>query len=214
MGAMKKPILLLLLGGLASCELSSGGETTVEVLDSEALISGLQAADPSIAVDPASGDLLLSWVAESDGVWSLYFARSSDGGESFSAPVRVNDVDGDVYPHSEGAPRLVAAEGVVALFWSNQFAVPNRTFSASDLRFSRSIDGGATWEAARNLQDQSGGVIPGANTFHGAAWDGDSTLVVAWLDGRDRDARRIARGVESGASLAEAQADPERFADD
>jgi hypothetical protein len=39
-------------------------------------------------------------------------------------------------------------------------------------------------------------------------------LVVAWLDGRERDARRVARGIESGASIAEAQADPERFADE
>jgi hypothetical protein len=211
---MRTSLIILLLGGLASCERFSERETTVELLNSDALFNGLQAADPSIAVDPESGDLFLAWVAESAGEWDLYFARSSDGGESFSSPVRVNDVDGDVYPHSEGAPRLVVARGVVALFWSNQFDVPNRTFSASDLRFTRSTDRGATWESARNLQDESGSVIPGANTFHGAAWDGASTLVVAWLDGRDRDARRISRGVESGTPLSEAQADPERFADE
>ena len=205
---------VLSLALMAGCDFQSGKGDRIDLLDSPAAAGSLQSADPSLAVDPASGDLLLAWVAESAGSWDLYFARSSDGGASFSDPVRVNDVEGDVYPHAEGAPRLVGAEGVVALFWSNQFQVPNRTFAASDLRFTRSTDGGVTWEPARNIQDPTGGVIPGANTFHGAAWDGDSTLVVAWLDGRERDARRIARGVENGAPLEEVRGDPESFADE
>lgn len=211
---MRRLMISLLLAGLAACESPAGEVPSIELLDPRELGIGVQSADPSMAIDPESGDLHLAWVAEVGGEWALFHARSGDGGELFSEPVRVNDVEGDVFPHAEGAPRLVAAPGVIALFWSNQFSVPNRTFSASDLRFSRSVDGGRSWEPARTLQDGSEGVIPGANTFHGAAWDGASGLVVAWLDGRDRDARRIARGVASGVSPEEAVSDPERFADE
>jgi len=208
----------LLVGFLAAGLLSGCGEPGEEVPVLETLEPGIltvgQSADPSLAVDPESGDILLAFAAKSEGVWNLWFTRSGDGGDTFSDPVRVNDIDGDVHPHAEGAPRLVAAPGVAGVFWNNDLEVEGRAFGGSDLRFARTQDGGATWSAAVTIQDDTVGVLPRANTFHGAAWAGDSTFVVAWLDGRDRDARRIKRGVEAGLTEAEAAQDPEAWADD
>jgi len=184
----------------------------IETLAPAVLAAGSQSADPSLAVDPATGELLLAWAGESGGVWNLYLARSSDAGGGYTPPRQVNDLAGDVHPHAEGAPRLVAADGVLALFWNNQYPVAGRAFGAADLRFSRSLDGGESWSPASDLQDDPGGVLPGSNTFHGAAWDGGTTLAVAWLDGRDRDARRIARGVAAGVSPEEAMRSPESYA--
>ena len=198
---------------LAACDEAAPEGPDLEVLAPEILAHG-QSADPSLAIDPATGDLLMAYASQADSLWNLWFARSSDGGTTFSTPSRVNDVPGDVHPHAEGAPRLVAAPGVVAVFWNNRFEVPGRAFGASDLRFARTLDGGDSWSTSIALQEDTLGTIPRANTFHGAAWSGDSTLVVAWLDGRDRDARRIARALEAGMDPPEARGNPEAWADD
>jgi len=186
----------------------------VEVLAPQVLQGFSQTADPSLAVDPENGDLLLSWGGE-EGEWDLYFARSSDGAVTFGDRARVNDLPGDLYPHAEGAPRLVAGPGVVALFWNNRIEVEGRRFAASDLRFARSTDGGRSWTAARTLQEPIDvpGLPPRGNTFHGAVRAGDSTLVVAWLDGRERDHRRLERAVSGGAPLEEAARSPELHED-
>jgi hypothetical protein len=210
---MKKLLCALVVAAVgAAC---GPAAPTVEVRELDVFGSAVfgQTADPALAVDPETGDLLMTWVAEQDASWDLYFARSSDGGASFSEPVRVNDVPHDVHPHAEGAPRLVAAPGIAAVFWTNVVESPARVWGANDLRFSRSTDGGATWEPARTLQDDSLAIVPGEHTFHGATFTGDSTLVVAWLEGRERDVKHIERAVASGVPRAEAERSPDTYAD-
>ncbi len=212
MRAAAAGIALALLGGLAACG-EEGSRLGFEALD-EGFLGAGQSADPALAIDPVTGDLLMAWAGAEGEEWNLWFARSEDGGESFSPPSRVNDRPGEVHPHAEGAPRLVAAPGVLGIFWNNQFEVEGRAFGASDLLFARSTDGGASWSPAVAIQDDPDGTLPRANTFHGAAWGGDSTFVVAWLDGRDRDARRIDRAVAAGVPADEAAREPERWADE
>jgi hypothetical protein len=63
------------------------------------------------------------------------------------------------------------------------------------MRLARSTDGGRSWLPTVTLNDDSARG-PGSHTFHGAAWEGDSTLVVAWLD------ERVAPGTPSPAPHA------------
>jgi hypothetical protein len=138
------------------------------------------AADPSLALDPRSGDWLMTWVNSGN----LWFARTSDSGATWSAPVRVTDKPDDVHPHGESSPRLVVSpRGTLAAVWTNSIDVPGRAWPASNIRFARSVDGGQTWSRAITLNDDTTGA-PGGHIFHGAAWSGDSTLLVAWLDER------------------------------
>ncbi len=151
-------------------------------------IAGLpQSAGPALAVDPGSGDLLLSWIGGDEGAWSLFLARSPDGGSSWSAPAVVAggpDAPGEVHPHGESSPRLVAGPGGrIALAWPASVPVAGRKWPATMLRLARSADGGRTWSAPITLNDDTTGV-PVSHQFHGAAWQGDSGLVVAWLDER------------------------------
>jgi hypothetical protein len=199
-----------LLAVLAACEVASQAE--VRDLAPSALGGFSQSADPSLGVDPSTGDVLLSWVAETDGEWNLYFARSGDGGATFSEPVQVNAIEGAVHPHAEGAPRLVAAPGVAAVFWNNTVEAPMRVWGAQDLLVSRTTDGGLTWEPAHPVHDDTLAAIPGEHTFHGATWAGESTLVVAWLDGRERDVRHIERAVASGVPREQAKLNPDAYA--
>lgn len=138
------------------------------------------AADPSLAIEPRSGDWLMTWV--NDG--NLWFARTSDRGASWSAPVRVTSTKDDVHPHGESSARLVVSpRGVLAAVWTNSIDVKGRQWPASNIRFARSTDRGATWSRTITLNDDTT-AAPGGHIFHGAAWAGDSSLLVAWLDER------------------------------
>jgi hypothetical protein len=151
-----------------------------------AALEGTASADPALAIDPTTADWLLTWVGadSSAAAWSVWFSRSSDQGLTWSAPVRVTDRAHDVHPHGEASTRLVVSpRGVLAAVWATSIEVPGRQWPASNVRFSRSIDGGRTWSRSVTLNDDTTGA-PGGHTFHGAAWSGDSSLLVAWLDER------------------------------
>lgn len=140
-------------------------------------------ADPALAVDPASGDLLISWTAGDSSGHAIQFARSTDGGSTWSAPVTVAGPAADIHPHGESAQRLVASPGALAIVWSNNVMVPGRRWPASNIRVARSSDGGRSWSTALTVNDDSAGA-PAGHLFHGVALEGDSSLVVAWLDER------------------------------
>ena len=142
------------------------------------------AVDATPVRDPATGALVMTWLARDTAGWRLYFSRSADGGTTWDAPVVVTPEAGDATPQSEGSPRLVAATGGrLAVVWPRAVTVPGRQWPATIIRAARSLDGGRTWEAPRTLNDDTTGAA-GTHTFHGAAWAGDSGLVVAWLDER------------------------------
>ncbi|HWA56252.1 MAG TPA: sialidase family protein [Gemmatimonadales bacterium] len=146
-----------------------------------------ESADPALAADSATGDLLLAFVARgADSTWRLYFSRSTDGGATWSPARVVTEQPGEVKPHGEASARLVTApDGRVALVWSQDFKVEGRKWPASRIRFSRSLDGGATWSPAVTLNDDTTAAdAPRGHTFHGAAGDGKGGIAVAWLDER------------------------------
>ena len=175
-----KQIAIALLAIISGC--TPPGFEAIETT-APAVAGVVQSADPALAIDDATGDLVMAWVAGDSTAYHLYHARSSDGGASWSAPVRVTVQAGEVRPHAEASPRLVVNNGVTALFWPTSIEVPGRRFPASQMRFTRSTDGGRTWSSARILNDDTTSALAG-HTFHGATAIGDSTLVVAWLDSR------------------------------
>src|SRR5688572_15774599 len=167
---------------LAGC----AGGTRVEPIDSPAAAQAGQSADPVLGLDPVNQELVLAWVgggstAAAEG-WHVYFARSSDAGETWTTPVRVSDREGDVHPHGESSPRIVLAHGVIGIAWVNSVPAPGRRWPGSNVRFSRSTDGGRSWSPAITLNDDTASGIPRGHLFHGAALQGDSAIVVAWMD--------------------------------
>ena len=164
---------------------------------------GSQSADPALAIDPVSGDLVMSWVEGDGRTWALYAARSAKSGD-WSAPVRVaggEDQPDEVHPHGESSPRLVAGpSNHLALVWPNNIKVEGRKWPATMLRFSRSDDGGRTWSAPITLNDDTTGALV-SHQFHGATLVGDSGLTVAWLDERAAVAP-VAAGADGHAEHA------------
>jgi hypothetical protein len=166
--------------------------------------AGTQSADPAIVAVPESGDLVLGWVEGDGSTWSLYTARSKDGGAQWSAPVRVAggaDAPDEVHPHGESSPRLVVGPGErMAFVWPNNIKVPGRKWPAAMLRFSRSDDGGRQWSTPLTLNDDTTGAMV-SHQFHGATWVGDSGIAVAWLDEREAEAP-ITSGADGHAAHA------------
>src|SRR4051812_28775457 len=68
-------------------------------------VDGRANANPSLT---SSGQFVaVAWSAATISAMDVYAALSRDGGRTFSAPVRVNDVDGDARVNSELPPRIV-----------------------------------------------------------------------------------------------------------
>jgi BNR repeat-like domain len=186
--------------GVSACE---GGELRVSPIEPPTA-GAPQSADAALAVDPRSGDLVLSWIEGDGRIWSLYAARSGDLGKEWSAPVRVAGGAAhpdEVHPHGESSPRLVAGPADhLALVWPNSIKVEGRKWPAAMLRFSRSVDGGRSWSAPVTLNDDTTGALV-SHQFHGASLVGDSGLAVAWLDERGA-ASPIAGGTDGHAEHA------------
>ncbi len=73
----------------------------------------------------------------------VMFARSVNGGATWSAPVRINDLGSNSY-HWLGA-MAVAPNGRIDVCWYDTRSNPNNQFS--ELYYSYSLNGGVTWSA-------------------------------------------------------------------
>lgn len=168
-------------------------------------------ADPALVTDPDNGDLLLAWIGGEGGEeesWQVYFARSTDSGNTWSEPVQVTGDSGAVAPHGEASPRLVASgSDNLLIVWPRSVTVPGRQWPASIIQAMRSTDGGRSWMGPVTLNDDTTGT-PGGHNFHGASPAGDSGIVVAWLDERSGGG-----GVSAGHHHTEGNTPPENMGD-
>jgi hypothetical protein len=145
----------------------------------------------------ADGKPLLAWAAQEGQANQLYLLRPGEG----ATPVRVNP-DGLSVEALHHPPRLVIAPGGGPLYvsWSSEKPKPEGTLFASDLRLSRSLDGGKTFEAPLRVNEDR----PIPHSFDGLAVGADGTVVVTWIDGRDGrpdPATWVARVVDGGTRV-------------
>jgi hypothetical protein len=179
---MRRVVVAVLMVVLAGCSRSASRDAGVTTTPAAGLTT--ESCDPALARDPASGDLVLAWVGGDSLGWRIWFSRAATGGSSWSAPIAVSPEGEHLHPHGESSPRLIAAPGgKLALLWTTSREVAGRQWPASDVRFSRSVDGGRSWSAPMTLNDDTT-AAPASHGFHGATLEGDSGLAVAWLDER------------------------------
>lgn len=180
--------------------LSAGGRLSspVNVSRSPATFSWL----PRIAVGGDGSHFYLLWqeIIFSGGSHGgdILFARSSDGGRSFSAPLNLSRS-----PGGDGKGRLsrdiwsngsldiaVGGDGAVLAAWTEYHGA---------LWFARSGDGGASFSAPRRVagDDAHPARAPALAAGRGSA------VYLAWTVGEDPAARiRVARSNDGGASFA------------
>ena len=141
----------------------------------------------SVAAAPEGG-ALVTWGADEGQSNQIYVARLGAGE---ATPVRVNpdDLSMEALHHP---PRLVVGPtGEIYLSWSSAKPIPEGTLFASDLRLSRSVDGGKSFVGHLRVNEDR----PISHSFDGLAVASDGSVLVSWLDSR-------AGGPNAGTYLA------------
>jgi hypothetical protein len=134
------------------------------------------------------GATLLTWASSEGDVNHLYVARIGNGE---ATPRRVNPPDLGVEALHHPPRLAVAQTGEVYLSWSSAKPKPEGTLFASDLRLSRSLDGGASFTGHLRVNEDR----PISHSFDGLAVGSDGVVLVSWLDSR-------AGGPNAGTYLA------------
>ena len=116
---------------------------------------------PSPAVDPKTGAVYVTWEEMGVGVPQILFARSTDGGKTWSPPAKVDDVDPQRdWDFSDQMPTMsVAPNGRIDIAWYDYRNDP--TYKTGDTRngfqdvyYASSTDGGRTWSKNRPVNDR------------------------------------------------------------
>src|SRR5262249_50640365 len=155
----------------AGPELGPRQELTVAEKAHEAHVS-----PPAVAVT-ADGRIVLAWFAQQGHDNHLLVARP----RSETTPVRVNP-DGLFVDSLHQPPGLaLGPDQEIYVSWSSRKPLPEGVLFASDLRLSRSLDGGQTFEPPLRVNEDR----PISHSFEGLGVMPDGTVIVSWIDSRD-----------------------------
>jgi len=125
---------------------------------------------PALAASKTTNDVYAVWVDWRNEDADVYFARSTNGGQTWGASVRVNH-DANAWQYTPDI--AVNAAGVLHAVWSDSRA------GDDDIYYARSTDGGQTWSAEVRVND----VLTGTQNNPAIAALGSDVCIV-WSDGR------------------------------
>ncbi len=183
--------------GVAGCTSRLTPEAAVGTL----AIANRGSSGVSLAADGPR--VVAAWAATSEGTTDIYAAVSEDGGATFGAPVRVNDLDGDARVSGEQPPRVAIGHDVVVV-WAS------RAGEASRIRLARSTDNARSFLPAITLHEEP---LTGARGWQSVAIGPDGAVHALWLDGRNAAAMTEhhhdgAAAAPAGPTVAKAAMDP------
>lgn len=162
---------LVLLLALAACQqrgLKEGQETVLSD-------TARNASCPYMTITP-QGQPVVSWVEDG----SMYFAISTDGGQTFSPPRHVTTAAG-IQPHAENMPKMIfRPNGEVIVMYGVESNDPRNKYAGKVL-YARSADGGARWEPARPLVTDTAGYD---QRYFDMALLPSGEVAAIWLDNR------------------------------
>ena len=142
-------------------------------------VPGRVNAVPSMAARGAF--VAVAWAATAGSRVDAFVAVSRDGGRSFGAPVRANDVTGTVRAATESGPRVALGPPAAGKTDPEIVVVWTGREPASTIRRTRSVDGGRTFEPSAALQ---GAGAPGSRGWASLSVNEPGEVRVAWLDHR------------------------------
>ena len=134
---------------------------------------------PSIGVSPSGGDLYVVYASDPAGTDAadVFFKRSTNGGSTWSPPVRLND-DVETNAHQFFPWLAVGPDGVVHVVWYDTRSVYDGPTNAEiNLFYTSSSDGGDTWSANKRVSAQ--GFVPNSGDQFGGAFIGDYNGIAA-----------------------------------
>jgi hypothetical protein len=131
---------------------------------------------PAVAVT-RDGKIVLAWIAQQGHDNNLFLAQPG----SDPKPVRVNPEGLSVDSLRQPPGLALGPGGEVYVSWSSAKPVPEGGLFTSDLRLSRSLDGGKTFENPLRVNEDR----PISHSFEGLGVAPDGTVIVSWIDSRD-----------------------------
>lgn len=150
---------------------------------------------------------------------NLYFARSTDGGTTYSEPHRINQKDGEVWGFSVSKPRVaVGANGTIHVFYPANALNPATGKPVAVAMYTRSLDQGKTFSDPQQVNSDAttdasaivhGGISQG-HVFGALAVDSKGSVYTTWIDTRDM----AKEGDHSKAFMAISRDDGKTFEQD
>jgi hypothetical protein len=156
---------------------------------------------PSIAVDSSGQKVFVAWedARNTDPPnYDIYFARSTDGGTTFLPNIRVDDTGSDTAWKWNPSIGCTQAGDTIYLAWGD-----NRN-GTLDIFFSRSIDGGQSFEP-NILVNDTAGTIPSSQWSPSLCVNKVGIVYVCWRDLRSGAWYAIYsdRSTDGGVSFAQ-----------
>jgi hypothetical protein len=167
--------IAMLIVGAAGCSTPAPREAAAPAQPKSARISVDGATNAGVSIAAAGDRDFVTWAATVETGTNFYAAVSGDGGLTFGAPVRVNDVEGDARVAGEQPPRVALGDEIVVAWVS-------RLTGTSRVRLAKSSDGGRTFAPATTAHSEG---LAGARGWQSIAIDRDNLVHAAWLDGRE-----------------------------
>lgn len=125
-----------------------------------------------------SGEVFITWARSEGQTRNLYLARLD---QEAHRTVRVNP-EGTAVDSLHQSPGIaVGPKGEIYISWSSAKSKPEGTLFASDLRLSRSLDGGQSFDSHLRINEDR----PISHAFEGLAVAADGTVLVSWIDSRE-----------------------------
>ena len=154
---------------------SDGGRTWTAPTRVNSDTGGASQADPTLALDSAN-NIYIAWVDGRGGTNDIFFSKSTDGGLSFSANPRVNDVTTSFQTEPSIA---VDGQGLVHVAWTDN---RNQFTTGPDIYYGNSTDGGLTFNANLRVNNDATG---GEQARPAIAVASDRVVFVVWDDPRN-----------------------------
>ncbi len=165
-----------------------------------------ESLEPSIATD-GTGTWVLAWQSDNfaapGGDGDIIYSRSTDNGDTWSAPTTLNATESIVDRRQDLRPHVYESGGVWITVWHT--LAFNLQSGDRDVLYSRSLDGGATWSVPAPLSTTQA-ADPDADVDPRLATDGAGNWVAIWSSenpsggvGTEGDLR-VARSADGGAT--------------
>ena len=181
-----------------------GAATAILIVAAFALREGASKTEPSPAVASRAGvyafdlypegqrlHMLLVEYAGRNEAPSLLYTRSDDGGEAWSAPVRVDQGAPPAFvPYRGVDPQLAGRGDKVVAVWTAA-GDDLYGYGTGPLATAVSVDGGKTWKPGPNPADDG---LMTAHEFLDVMADAEGRFHLIWIDDRD-DQEGIRRGL-------------------
>lgn len=121
--------------------------------------------------------------------------HSRDRGVTWSPAVAVNTDTERVAADGDSRPKIaVGKDGALYVTWTRPLAKPY----TGEVRFARSLDGGASWSEAITVHADRQEIT---HRFDALAVDGEGRIFVAWIDKRDQELARATGTAYRGAAV-------------